>query len=252
MTLSISTATFAAFLLALVRASAWVAVCPPFSSRVVPSQVKIGLSVALALSVAPRPAATARALEGNGEFIFAIVREASIGLGLGFAVLLIFSAVQAAGSMIDLFGGFTLSQAYDPLLQNQASVFGRLYGQVATALLFTFGGHLLLVRGFLRTFEITDKMTAQGASLLAISGITRLMLAALEVAAPLLGALFLTEVVLGLLSRSAPQLNALQLGFPLKILLTITLAGIALPLLPDTVRTLVTSGVTGGLRLVGG
>ena len=42
------------------------------------------------------------------------------------------------------------------------------------------------------------------------------------------GALFLSEVVLGLLSRAAPQLNILALGFPVKILLTLSLVTLAL------------------------
>ena len=73
-------------------------------------------------------------------------------------------------------------------------------------------------------------------------------LSALEIAAPLLGALFLTEVALGLLSKAAPQMNVFTLGFPIKILLTLLLAGLALPLLPDAVDGLVGAATRSGDR----
>jgi flagellar biosynthetic protein FliR len=237
------------FMLALVRAGAWMAVCPPFATRAIPVQVKVGFSVALAIVVAPKMQGRLTSLE-TGPFVFGLVKEAVIGLVLGFTVQLVFSAVQAAGSLIDLFGGFTLATAYDPLSLSQSSVFGRLYGLIATTLLFALDGHVLLVRGFLRSFDLGSP-TAAGLAESATTGLGRLMLAAFEIAAPLIGALFLADVVLGLLTRSAPQLNAFALGFPLKILLSIVLAGLCLPLLPETVLSLVEAGVTGGLRIVG-
>ena len=46
-------------------------------------------------------------------------------------------------------------------------------------------------------------------------------MSALEIAAPLLAALFLAEAALGLLARAAPQMNIFQLGLPVKILVTL-------------------------------
>src|SRR3546814_9597415 len=65
-----------------------------------------------------------------------------------------------------------------------------------------------------------------------------LVLAAIEIAAPLLAALFLADFALGLLSRAAPEMHVFVLGLPVKILLTLTLTGLALPLLPGAVSTL--------------
>jgi flagellar biosynthetic protein FliR len=58
------------------------------------------------------------------------------------------------------------------------------------------------------------------------------LVAALEVAAPLLGVLFLTDVALGFAARFVPQANALSLAMPLKTLVALTAAGATLALFP--------------------
>ena len=70
------------------------------------------------------------------------------------------------------------------------------------------------------------------------TGITDLFVAALQVAGPLIVVLFLADAGLGLLTRVAPALNAFALGFPLKILLTITLSVVAYLALPQIVASL--------------
>ena len=59
-----------------------------------------------------------------------------------------------------------------------------------------------------------------------ITAVTQMFLAAVQIAGPLLVVLFLADVGLGLLTRVAPALNAFALGFPLKILLTLSLGGV--------------------------
>ena len=71
-----------------------------------------------------------------------------------------------------------------------------------------------------------------------LQGLGSLMLAALQIAGPLIAVLFLADVGLGLLTRVAPALNAFALGFPLKILLTLSLGSIAFLTLPHFVGTL--------------
>ena len=59
-----------------------------------------------------------------------------------------------------------------------------------------------------------------------------MVLSAFEVAAPLLGVLFLTDVALGFAARFVPQANAMSLAMPVKTLVALTAAGATLALLP--------------------
>jgi flagellar biosynthetic protein FliR len=240
------------FVLAVVRASAWLIVVPPFNTRMLPVQAKIAFAVALAIPVAPRLAETAPAPE-VGPLVMAALTQVAVGLALGFVVQLMFAAVQAAGELVDLFAGFTIAATYDPFTNANQAVFGRLYFLLAMALLFASDGHVLLVHGFLTSFDAVPSqlpdLPATAAELIGL--LSTFFLSALEIAAPLLGVLFLAEVTMGLLSKAAPQMNVFTLGFPIKILLSIGLVGLALPLLPTAVERLLSTAVESGAQIVG-
>jgi flagellar biosynthetic protein FliR len=251
MTVHAPAALIVAYVLGVVRASAWLVLVPPFSTRAVPSVIKVGLAAAIALPAAPRLAESPPSLD-VGPLIGAVVLQVAMGLALGFITMLAFAAVQAAGSLVDLFAGFTVAQAFDPLSGNQTALFGRFYQLLATTLLFAINGHILLFHGFLRSFDVVGlRAPAMGnVSEMALDGLSAFMIAAVEIAAPLLAALFLTEVALGLLARAAPQMNVFILGFPLKILLTLGLVGLVLPILPGAVDSLVRRAVRSGNVIV--
>ena len=160
---------------------------------------------------------------------------------LGFLAMLVLSSVQAAGSLIDLFGGFTMDSAYDPLSNAQPSVFGRFHQLMATTLLFVIDGHLILVRGFLASFEAVpaEEILWNDLARLVTKDVGVFFLAALEMAGPLVGVMFVSEVALGMLSKAAPQMNVFQLGFPLKIFLTLLLIGGTFTAMPEALGALV-------------
>jgi flagellar biosynthetic protein FliR len=246
-TIELAPQALTAFLLAMVRAIAWIVVAPPFSMRAIPIQVKLGLAAALALATGPGLAEQSVPIE-TVPLVGAVLTQVAIGLLLGFLTMMLIAAVQAAGEMIDMFGGFTISSAFDPLSQGQAGVFGRFYNLLAMTLLFAINGHVLLIRGFLTSF---DAVPLSGVPLSNLSGVFidtlgQFVIAAVEIAAPLLAVLFLAEIALGLLSRAAPQMNVFALGFSLKIMIALGLAGLAIPLLPGAVTSLAEHAVRNG------
>ncbi len=251
MRVEVALPTLVAYLLAMSRCVAWLVVAPPFGTRLIPVTVKVGLAGALTIAAGPRLNVAEVRLDTLG-LVAAVVTQVLVGLSLGFFALLLLSAIQAAGNLIDLFAGFTMAQVYDPMSGAGASVFGRTYQIVGTTILFVSGGHLVLVRGFLRSFEAVplDRLTSANAEMIT-AHLGLFIVAACEIAAPVLAAMFLAEVALGLLTRAAPQLNALQLGMPLKALLALLLTGLALPLLPPAMDNLVRDVVRAG-RMISG
>jgi flagellar biosynthesis protein FliR len=243
-----------AIMLGAARAGAWLMLCPPFNSRLIPSQVKVLLSIGLALPMAPYLTSTVPLIE-TSAIIASAVLQIFIGAALGFITFLFFAAIQAAGDLIDVFGGFTLAAAYDPLSQNQSSVFGRFYNLVAVTLLFASDGHQMVLRGFMQSYKtlpLDANFSMETFSRLLTSGIGEMFVAALQIAGPLIAVLFLTDVAFGLLNRVAPALNAFQLGFPAKILLVLTLSGTAIAILPRALDGLIDKAVVAVVRLAGG
>jgi flagellar biosynthesis protein FliR len=254
MNFNVPIADMLAILLGAARTGAFMALAPPFNSRLIPTQVKALLSVGLTLPLYPYLRGTVPSLE-TSDIVFSAALQVFIGAALGFLVLMLFSALQAAGDMLDLFGGFTLATAYDPLSFNQSSVFGRFYNLVAITILFGTQGHLLILRGILQTFHTLPLNLTFGLatfSRLLIEGMTQLFLSALQIAGPLVAVLFLTDCAFGLLNRVAPALNAFQLGFPAKIFLLTMLAGLAITSLPDVVEAMVDKAVSAVLQISGG
>jgi len=252
MTFQLSSAFAIAFILALVRASTWVIICPPFSNSAIPVMAKIGIALALAFNMAHTVQHYALPSSDVG-ILTQVVVQALVGFVLGFVVLLFVSAVTAAGSLIDLFSGMNLPAAIDPLSLQQTPIIGQFFNMICMALIFTSGADLVIVNGFLRSFS------AIGTSLPAVSSgglanvltgdLTTFFAAAVEIAAPVIAVLFVTQVVLALLAKAAPQINVFVFGFPLQITMALLGVGLALVALPADVVNLVgraTSQLYGG------
>ena len=254
MNLNVPIAEMLALLLGAARTGAFLMISPPFNSRLIPGTVKALLSIGLTLPMAPYLRGTLPSLE-TSDLIFSVALQVFVGAGLGFVTALLFAALQAAGDLIDLFGGFTLAMGYDPLSQNQSSIFGRFYNLVAVTLLFATEGHQMILRGFLQSFRtvpLDATFSLNTFSEVLLKGVGEMFVAALQIAGPLVAVLFLTDVAFGLLNRVAPALNAFQLGFPAKIFLVLVLSGLAITALPRIVDGLVERSVRAVLQLSGG
>lgn len=238
MTLTVAGEPLVAFLLASVRILAWLAVVPPFAGRTVPTMAKVVLSLGLALAVAPSGAAIPL---DTVSLLVNVGTQVAVGLALGFVTMLLLGAVAAAGSLIDVFGGFALAQGFDPLSMNQNTVFGKFHQMLAVVLLFVSGGHLLVIGGLLRTFHFLPLGTSpdwSGAPDVLVKAFGLFFVTAVQIALPMIAVLFLADLGLALLTKVAPQLNAINVMFPAKIGLTLLLLGLSFPVLPTAVSRL--------------
>jgi flagellar biosynthesis protein FliR len=229
-----------AVMLAAVRITAFIVVAPPFSYNAFPLRIKGMLGIGLAFAVAPR-VTDGYVSPDTAGFITALVLEIVVGAALGFLVMVIFSAVQSAGDLIDLFGGFQMAQAFDPQSMVNGAQFTRLFQMSAVVLLFASGGYQLIIGGLARSFTALPLGGGLDLAVTAhalVTATTQMFLAAVQIAGPLAVVLFLADAGLGLLTRVAPALNAFALGFPLKILITLMLGGLILAALPGIVSSL--------------
>lgn len=241
MSISVSTPLLVAFLLATIRTSAWLVVVPIFGTRIIPGMVKAAFAMALAFPVSGALAPLAPAPQVL-PLCTAILQNVAAGLAMGVVTLTLFSAVRAAGGLLDYFGGFSLTYAFDPMAVQNDSVLARLYDLLAVTLLFAGGGYLLLLKGLLSSYTVVPLASDHPARILAelaTVNIGSFAVSCLEIAGPLLAVLVVADIGLGLLTKIAPALNVFSLGFPLKILVTLTLVGGTFVALPHAVDALV-------------
>lgn len=236
--MTISLGLFTAFALTTIRATVFLVFCPPFNSRSLSGRVKAMLGAALGLACMARIEPVTR----SDMFLFEAVIQAFIGFSMALMVRIMISALQVAGSMLDLEGGFSMAQTFDPLTMNTVATFGRVYDITAMAMLFATNGYQLLVMGLARSFSALPPGQMFDLANYAERLVFRfndLMISSLEIAGPLLLVLFLTDMGLGLLTKVAPAMNAFTLGFPLKIIITAFLAPTIMVVIPQMVATIV-------------
>lgn len=245
MQIDVSATWLIAFLLATVRAGAWLAVVPPFSSRgTVPPTILVAVAGGFGLLSAPL-------LQAQGvptstpALIGAVVVQVFTGVALGYVVNILISTLASAGGFIDQFGSINPPPAVDPLSENQLPLFGQLYSQVAILCLFVSNGELLLVRGFELSFATRGLTLAGSPGLATVIGgdVATFFTAALEIAAPVVVVLFAVQVSLALVAKVAPQLNAWWLGMPVQVAMSLLLSALAIRVVPAYVSDLVSRAV---------
>lgn len=240
MRIEIANAQLVTLLLVSARILAWSLVAPPMATGGAPKVVKVMLSVGLGLAIVPLAQSHAPA----AEFVpmaGSLLEQILIGAGLGFLTRLVFTAVEAAGGLLDLFGGFSLSAAYDPLTTTMTSILGKFYGLLCTTLIFATNAHLLIFQGFLRTFSsvpLDASLSLAQLDRTITHAVPTMFVDALQIAGPLIVVLFIADIALGVLNRIAPQLNAFSMSFPVKIGLTLLLVGMGFTLMPGIVTQL--------------
>jgi flagellar biosynthesis protein FliR len=216
----ISIAQTQLFFLALTRILAILVQVPVFGSEVVPTQVKLGLSVILAMIVLPWSPLPA-GVEAIPWLLYAtlILRELIIGLLAGFAAALTFGAFQITGKLIDMSSGFGAGQVFNPAMSEAGGTLDQFFILVVMLYFMLTNGHHVFLQGLQATFrllplnqplpEINPEALLKLSSGLITSGV--------QMALPVVGALFLTDLTLGLLAKVAPQINVFFLGLPIKV-----------------------------------
>lgn len=242
--MTIDLAVVVAFVLVLARTAAWVMTTPVFGSKGMSGLGRIALAMALSLFLAPLQARVAGDVPSDIlPFMVVLLGQVMVGLALGWVTGLLLSAFEAAGAVIDISSGFGVGAIFDPLSGNHNSVFARFANLLFVTLLVATNAHTLLIGGFAKSFDAVPASTfpvLSGDSATAVVGaVSGLMVAALEIGAPVLGVLFLTEVVLAVAARMAPQANIFLVGLPLKIGVALAATSAALIYLPSHLEGLV-------------
>jgi flagellar biosynthesis protein FliR len=225
----------AAFMLVLARVSPLFLLAPLFSSRMVPARARGVIAVALALGLSPIAAHAGRdhviPLDA-WAFAALMLKEILVGVAFAFALAALFAALAAAGSLIDTLIGFSFGSLVDPVSGNQSSVLSNLYALVGVAVFVAIDGDAWVVQGLARTYEAVPLLSApqigtlvEGAQV-AFSGV---FTAALEVGAPVILALVITDAAFGVVARVVPQLNVFSVGFPAKVTVGLVIVGASLP-----------------------
>jgi len=207
---------------------------PIFSSRAFPVRARIALAFLVAFAAQPSMPQAPIIGFNDPAALGVVVQQVGIGLALGFAVRLVFAAVELAGEVIGFQMGLNFAAFFDPSLNSQSSAVARFFGQITALLFVVMNGHLMVLVAVNKSFQAfpvnQNFLQALGQMKLYNLG-SDLFASALWMALPMVGMLMFVNFALGVISRVAPQMNIFAVGFP--ITLVVGLIGIAytLPML---------------------
>jgi flagellar biosynthetic protein FliR len=214
-----------------IRVLALFSALPLLGQRSVPVRVRVGLAflivVAAQASLPPMPQV---ALDSPLAFML-VVQNVLIGLTLGFAVRVVFAAVEFAGELIGLQMGLNYAGFFDPSTGGQATAPSRFFGTIVGLLFIVINGHLLVIAAVVQSFHAFPVAPEPFAFLRTLQPQvwgSEVFALGLWIALPLVGMLLFVNLVLGVISRVAPQMNVFAIGFP--VTLSVGLLGMLLTL----------------------
>jgi flagellar biosynthetic protein FliR len=239
------------FVLVLARVGPLFLLAPLFSSKMIPTRARVIAAVAIAIGLSPL-AMKGQALPTDSLSVFGLIlKEILVGMAFAFTISTLFAAVSAAGSFLDTQVGFSFGSLIDPINNQQSGILTQLYSLVAVAVFVAIGGDAWVIRGLAGTYDVVSlgQMPDMGALVGgAQHAFSHIFLNAIEISAPVLLAVIITDAGFGVVSRVMPQLNVFAVGFPAKILVGFLLIGVSLPFVAGWLGNQLTQSVGEALK----
>ena len=143
------------FLLVLLRTSGLFLLAPILSHRSIPNLAKAGLVIMLSLIlVAVLDAASVPAVSSLAELAGVAFKELFVGATIGFVFMLVFWAVQGAGSVAGYQIGMYIANALDPTTQTQSSIIGQVWFLLGLLVFLSINGHHLVISAFADSYRV--------------------------------------------------------------------------------------------------
>ncbi len=241
-----------AFLWPFFRILSLVGTAPVLGDSSVPLRVKIGFSALVTIAIAPSIGPLPQVPPGSYEGLWIAAQQVLIGIALGLTMRIVFAAVQTAGEFIGLQMGLSFASFFDPATGANTAVMARLMNVIASLLFLVLNGHLLVLAGVLRTFDIlpisVHAMNTDGFSVL-FEWSSQVLVSGMLLALPLIIILLTINLALGILNRTAQQLSVFAVGFPITLTTGLILLMVILPQISPFLSSLFDSGYAAMSRL---
>ena len=241
------------WVLVLTRITGLLAAFPVLGSEQMPLQLRAALGALLTTVILPVIPVPPAVPAGLPELVGLMASELAIGLLLGTVVAWILEAVAFAGTLMDTQMGFSFVQFLDPATNQSASISGSLMMQIAALMVFITGLHHQMILALVESYRVAPMghgVPLQVMGLVTLIG--QLLGKGFQLAFPVLAVLFLLDLILGISGKFMPQLQLLQLSFPLKIALGMVTLGLLLRELGPWLAPLLGAAPKLTLKLLGG
>ena len=216
------TAWMGGYLWPLFRIAAMIAAMPILGSVLVPVRARLMLALAVTAVVVPVLPVAPSIDPFSLKALTLIAQQILIGVAMGFAMQLVFSAVVTGGQVIAMQMGLGFASMVDPQNGTQVPVLSSFYQLLVTLLFLGFNGHLIMIEMVVESFRTVpiaeDGITRNSMWELVLWG-SQMFAGAVWLALPAVASLLVVNIAFGVMARSAPQLNIFAIGFPVALIM---------------------------------
>lgn len=209
------------FVLPLFRIAALLMVMPIFGTQLVPTRVRLYLSLAISVVLVPTLPPMPLVESISLQAFMLIAQEILIGVMLGFVLQLFFHVFVVAGQILAMQMGLGFASMVDPANGISVPVIGQYFTMLVTLLFLAMNGHLVVLEILVESFTTMPV----GSGLLVnnfwelANGLGWVLSSGLRLVLPAITALLIINIAFGVMTRAAPQLNIFSIGFPLTLVL---------------------------------
>lgn len=222
------------FILLFVRMLGIFILTPFFGARNVPTIFKIGLGFFAAIIVFDVTGPVNLQINNIFDYFIVVLSEFIVGLVIGLASMIAFSAIHLAGQLIDYQLGFGLVNILDIHSETQVPLMGNFIYILTILIFMLMNGHYIIFTMLAKSVDIIPigkvVFDLSGMSQVLTKMVSDMFTLGFRISVPIILTTILTDLVLGIISRTIPQLNVFMIGMPAKIFVGIFTLIIMLPM----------------------
>lgn len=224
-----------AFILVLLRVSAFIVAMPLIGNEQVSPQVKVLFSLVLAMIVFPIVSwKQTLGVDYEASYIWLAGKEVLIGLIIGYIARLFFFALMIAGEFISISAGLSSEQLFNPATGGTTTAVTQFQVLIGSLLFLTMDGHHQLIACVVKSFEVVP-LSLDGINLLSKDAVGTLgkdvIWQGFKIAAPVVVAIFFMNLIMGIIGKAVPQVNVLITSLPVNVMVSFIVILVSLPLM---------------------
>jgi flagellar biosynthetic protein FliR len=240
---------FLCLLLIFVRMIAFFVQAPIWGSAHIPKPILAATAFIISLVIYPHVPITDGLREVGGRMMASdfwplgvlIFSQFAVGLVIGYTSYLIMAAMQYGAELLDVQMGLSVASSFDPSSHGSVNMIRRWAFYLAMILYVLLNGHIKMLECMAYSYQViplTGFWLDERLFMDILHKTGYVFTLGMQISAPVVGALFITQVGLGLLARVAPQMNVFMISFPLNILVGMSLLSASLLLMRDRLSVL--------------
>ncbi len=246
--------SFPLAILIFVRVSALFVSGPIIGDGYIPTPIKAILAVAVTTVLWPLASSTSPIPALDGWFIVLMLKEALVGVSMGFFVGLFMQGIRFGGELINRFSGFSAAENFDPDTNASVTPIGDVMHMLAVLLFFVWDGHHYFFAALARSYEVIPigaVQITQSFQLALAQGLDDMSKVAVAMSFPVLATIMAITAAEGVVTRAVPQINLLSISFALKIVVSLMVLYAGLPSAVAFIGTVFATMQAAGMAIIG-